>query len=232
MKRSAQLEMMDLPGQPRELLIGDLRNLRVINHYLGGWRNVLQGLADALDRGAKREFTLLDIGTGSADIPATIVTWARRRKLFAHISCLEREPVTVEQAADQTRAFAEIEIVRGDALSPPFHPASFDYVLASQLLHHFPDDQIVTLLRTWATLARRAVIISDLVRHPLAYYGISLATQAFTRNVMTRTDGPLSVRRAMTINEWCGVFRDADVGPFSVKWAIPFRMRGLIWTNN
>jgi SAM-dependent methyltransferase len=231
-KRSAQLEMMDLPDQPRELLIGDLRNLRVINHYLGGRRNVLRGLADALNRETKREFTLLDVGTGSGDIPAVIVSWARQRKLFAHISCLEREPVTVEQAADQTRAFAEIEIVRGDALSPPFRPASFDYVLASQLLHHFPDEQIVNLLRTWAALARRAVMISDLVRHPLAYYGIRLATRALTRNIMTRTDGPLSVRRALTIDEWCGVFSKADIGPFSVKWTMPFRMRGLIWTNN
>jgi SAM-dependent methyltransferase len=231
-KRSAELEMMDLPDQPRELLIGDLRNLRLINHYLGGQRNVLHGLADALSGERKREFTLLDVGTGSADIPAIIVTWARRRDLFAQISCLEREPITAEHAADQTRAFPEIEIVRGDALSPPFRPASFDYVLASQLLHHFPDEQIVTLLRIWKALARRAVIISDLVRHPLAYYGIRLATQALTRNIMTRTDGPLSVRRALTIDEWCGVFRDADVGPFSVKWAMPFRMRGLIWTTD
>lgn len=232
MKRSADPEMMDLPNQPRELLIGDLRNLRAINRYLGGQRNVLQALAGALLRQSQREFALLDVGTGSADIPARIATWARRRKLIARISCLERDPITVEQAADQARAIPEIKVVRGDALSPPFRPASFDYVLASQLLHHFPNEQIVTLLKIWARLARRAVIVSDLVRHPLAYHGIRLLTRSLTRNIMTRTDAPLSVRRALTMEEWRSVFRAADVGQFSVRGVLPFRMRGLIWLRN
>ena len=45
MRRSAEPEMMDLPNQPRELLTEDLRNLRLINRYLGCHRNVLRGLA-------------------------------------------------------------------------------------------------------------------------------------------------------------------------------------------
>lgn len=228
MKRSAELEMMDLPDQPRALLVGDLHNLRVINRYLGCYRNVLLGLAGALGEQRAREFTLLDVGTGSADIPTTIVGWARRRNMEARISCLEREPVTVEQAAARTRRFGEITIVRGDAARPPFGAASFDFVLASQLLHHFPTEQIVTLLRTWAGLARRAVIVSDLVRHPLAYLGIRLLTRGLTRNAMTRFDAPLSVRRALTMQEWRAVIRSADVGSFRLQRALPFRMRALI----
>ena len=44
MKRSTEKEMMDLPGNPRELLVEDLRNLRIINRYLGGYRGVIKGL--------------------------------------------------------------------------------------------------------------------------------------------------------------------------------------------
>ena len=229
MKRSTELEMMDLPGQPSELLIDDLRNLRVINRYLGCYRNVLRGLAGALRGRSTRQFTLLDVGTGSADVPAIIVGWARRRNLAARISCLEREAIMVDQAAAQTRNLGEITIVRGDAARPPFGAASFDFVLASQFLHHFPTEQIVTLLRTWAGLARRAVIVSDLVRHPLAYHGIRLLTKGLTRNIMTRTDAPLSVWRSLTIEEWRDVFRRADVGRFHLERALPFRMRALVW---
>jgi ubiquinone/menaquinone biosynthesis C-methylase UbiE len=192
----------------------------------------LRALADELNGQSLRGFSLLDVGTGNGDIPATIARWARRRNLAARISCLEHEAVTVEAAADQTRAFSEIKLVRGDASRPPFAPASFDFVLASQLLHHFADEQMVTLLRTWARLARRAIIVSDLVRHPLAYHGIRLLTKAFTRNIMTRTDAPLSVRRALTIEEWRAVLREANVGRFRVDWALPFRMRALIWLRN
>jgi ubiquinone/menaquinone biosynthesis C-methylase UbiE len=223
--------MMDLP-QPRELLIEDLRNLRAINRYLGAHRNVLRGLAQALNGRSEREFTLLDVGTGNADIAAMIVRWARRRRLAARVSCLDREAATLQEAADQTRAFSEINLVRGDALRPPFGPASFDFILVSQLLHHFGNEQIVSLIRTWARLARRAIIVSDLVRHPFAYHGIRLLTKAFTRNIMTRTDAPLSVRRALTIEEWRAVLREANVGRFRVDWALPFRMRALIWLRN
>ena len=228
MKRSAEPEMMDLPGQPRELLTGDLRNLRLINRYLGCHRNVLRGLARLVSSNKLRAFTLLDIGTGSADIPQVIVRWARANHIRARILAIERDPVGVEEAAEQTRKFPEITVIRADGISPPFGAASFDFVLASQLLHHFSDAQILAALRTWARLARGAIIVNDLVRHPLAYQGIRLVTQTFTRNEMTRIDGPRSVQRACTMSEWRELFRRANIGKFSLQWALPFRVLGVI----
>lgn len=232
MKRSAELEMMDFPGQPRELLIDDLRNLRLINRYLGCYRNVESALARLIDGKTTRRFTLLDVGTGSGDIPARIARWARRRQIAAEISALDREIVTVEQAAAQTRGLAEISLLRGDAMNLPFRTASFDYVLASQLLHHFSDEQIIAAIRAWARIARRAVIVNDLVRHPLAYHGIRLLAKSFTRNAMTLTDAPLSVQRALTVDEWRALFRRADVGEFEVIPAMPYRVLGLIWPGS
>jgi SAM-dependent methyltransferase len=228
MKRSTEKEMMDLPCQPKELLAGDLRNLRIINRYLGGYRNVLRGLARLVNEQKLDRFTLLDVGTGSGDIPTVIARWARRRQIAARISGLEREAATVEEAVDQTRSFPEITILRGDAMAPPFGAGSFDFVLTSQLLHHFKDEQIIALLRTWARLARRGIIVSDLVRHPVAYHGIRLLTKGFTRNIMTRTDAPLSVQRACTISEWRELLRQADVGRLRVQWMFPFRVLGLV----
>jgi len=229
MKRSYEKEMMDLPGQPRELLEDDLRNLRMINRRLGNYHSVVRGLNAWVGSQKIDRFSLLDVGTGSGDIPAVIARWARRKGIAAAISALEPEPVTVAQAAFQTRAFAEITVVRGDGMAPPFRAASFDVVLASQLLHHFSEENIVLLLRTWSKVARRAIIVSDLVRHPLAYYGIHLLTKLFTRNAMTRTDAPLSVARAFTLAEWRALLRQADVGPFKIFSAFPFRVMALIF---
>jgi SAM-dependent methyltransferase len=228
MNRSAELEMMDLPGQPRELLAGNLRDLRILNRYLGSYRSVLGGLTRLLREQNLRSFTLLDIGTGSADVPAAIAQWARRRNIAARINAVERDSITVEQAMGHTKSLREITIVRGDALAPPFRSGSFDFILASQLLHHFPDEQIIALLRTWARLARRAIIVSDLLRHPLAYHGIRLLTRGFTRNPMTRVDAPLSVRRACTLAEWGELIRRADIGTFRIQRVFPFRVLGVI----
>jgi SAM-dependent methyltransferase len=228
MRRSAEPELMDLPGQPSELLIDDLRNLRLINQYLGCYRNVLRGVARLVDAAQLRSFTLLDVGTASGDIPKTIIGWARRRRIAARVSALERDSLSVGQAAEQTYGFREISLLRGDGMMPPFRSKSFDFVLASQLLHHFNNDEIIAALRIWARIARCAIIISDLVRHPIAYHGIRLLTKGLTQNPMTRTDAPRSVQRACTIAEWRELFRRADIGNVRVEWAMPFRMLAVI----
>lgn len=232
MKRSLEKEMMDLPGQPRELLADDLRNLRMLNRYLGNYSNILMGLGGILSARKAERFSLLDVGTGSADIPVVLVRWAHANCVHPQIIAMEYEAISVEEAAVQTRGMAGITLLRADGAAPPFRPASFDYVLASQFLHHFSEEKIVALLRTWAPLARRAIVVSDLVRHRLPYYGIRLLTTVLTRNAMTRVDAPLSVRRAYTMAEWRDIFRCADVGSFQLRWAFPFRMFALISRKN
>jgi SAM-dependent methyltransferase len=279
--------MMDSPGQPRELLEEDLANLRAFNRYLGGHRSVLRGVARVVREQRLAGFSLLDVGTGSGDVPARIADWARRFGVKASIVALEPEPVTARVAATLTnplvvsrscekigrcpstgsgrtarypnfhmrhpfvvrlsnheRIFSQlpllrrvkegdfgrsqISVVRGDGYAPPFRGVSFDFVLASQLLHHFSEEKIVTLLRTWSQLARRAIIVSDLIRHPVAYHGIRLLTKVCTRNAMTRTDAPLSVRRAFTMAEWSELCRRADVGRFQISSVFPYRMLAII----
>jgi ubiquinone/menaquinone biosynthesis C-methylase UbiE len=222
-KRSTAREMMDSPNNPRELLEDDLRNLRIINRYLGNYRAVLGSLARLIEEHRLQRFSLLDVGTGSADIPALIASWARRRHLTTQLIGLDPETVTLQAAVSQTRDYPEIALIRGDGRALPLAPDSVDFVLSSQMLHHFSEDDIVNMLRGWSRVARRAIIVCDLVRHPLAYYGIRLVTRAFTRNIMTRTDGPLSVQRAFTLDEWRELFERAGIGPFRVFPKFPFR---------
>jgi SAM-dependent methyltransferase len=228
MKRSTEKEMMDLPGNPKALLVEDLRNLCIINRYLGGYRGVMKGLKRLVRKDRMSRFSLLDVGTGSADIPKVIVQWARDRGIQARVVALEPEPVTAEEAAHQTEHWPEITVIRADGMAPPFQAASFDFVLSSQMLHHFPEEKIIVLLKTWSGFARKAILVSDLVRDPLAYYGIRLITHLFTRNEMTRFDGPLSVRRALTLNEWRELFQEAAVGPFRLVPIFPYRQMTVI----
>jgi len=187
----------------------------------------LRGLARLQGEHESRHFSLLDVGTGSGDIPVRLVRWAEDRQLSTQIIALEYQAVSIAQAALQTHGSDGIFLIRGDGATPPFRPASVDYVLASQFLNHFSEEAIIALLRSWAGLARRAIIISDLVRHPFAYYGIRLLTRLCTRNVMTRVDAPLSVTRAFTMGEWREIFQRADIGAFDVRWAFPFRMLAI-----
>ncbi len=224
MKRSRDKEMMDLPGNADSLLEEDLTNLRTINRYLGAYRGVLSCL-DQLVKGERAgTVTLLDVGTGCGDIPVALVRWAKQKGISIRAVGLESNPVTVRLAKTQTKDIPEISIVMGDAFSPPFTPCSFDFVFSSQVLHHFSEPEIILLLRTWSKLARRGILVSDLIRHPIAYIGIRLLTRLFTRNPMTRMDAPLSVRRAFTMREWRDLFNQATVGPVMLRQFFPFRV--------
>lgn len=216
--------MMDLPGNPADLLEEDLSHLRTINRCLGNYRGVLRCLERIVNQQETIGFSLLDVGTGSGDIPVAIVRWAKRKGISLRVVGVELDPVTAAVARRRTRDFPEISIVRGDALYPPFSTSSFDFVLSSQLLHHFSQEEVVALLKRWSRLARRGVLVSDLIRHPLAYYGIWLLTRLFTRNEMTRTDAPLSVRRAFTLAEWRELFRQTGIGEFYLFPVFPFRL--------
>jgi len=227
-KRSYEKEMMDRTGNSPDLLAGDLRNLRRLNRYLGGSRTVLLALQRALGREPVKCISVLDVGTGSADIPAAICAWAKRRDVAAQIVGVEAESITARIAAHQNKRMADIKIIQGDAGAPPFAPGSFDFVVASQFLHHFSEAKIVDLLRQWAGLARRGIIISDLVRHPVAYHGIRLLTRVTTRNLMTLVDAPLSVRRAFTLIEWRKLLRQADIGTVEMFSVFPFRVAAAV----
>ena len=219
---------MDLPGNSPAVLEEDLQNLRILNRYLGGYRCIRKGLEHVLRERKTAEISLLDVGTGSGDIPAAIVRWARAKGLDVRIVALEPDPFTAHVAFSRSRRLPEISVVRGDARQPPFPPFSFDCVLASQLLHHFPEDGIVSLLKTWSKLARHAIIVGDLVRHPIAYYGIRWITRLWTRNPMTLTDAPLSVKRAFTLSEWRELFHQAAIGKFQITPIFPYRIMGRV----
>lgn len=228
MKRSYEKEMMDMAGNSPDLLAGDLRNLRRLNQYLCGSRSVILALQRALGCEPLKQFSLLDVGTGSADIPSAIFAWAKRRNVAARVVGVEADSITARIAAHQNKQLADVKIIQGDAGAPPFSPGSFDFVVASQFLHHFSEAKIVDLLRQWAQLARRGMIISDLVRHPVAYHGIRLLTQLTTRNLMTLIDAPLSVRRAFTFSEWRELLRQADIGTVEMFSVFPFRVAAAV----
>jgi SAM-dependent methyltransferase len=227
-KRSYQEEIMDAPVSDPAMLIDDLRNLRYMNRFLGGSRGLLYGLKRFLRDEKLTSFSLLDVGTGSGDIPAAITRWSRNRDMKPRIIALEAQPIIASVAAAQTLNFSEISVIQSDAAAPPFRPSSFDIVTASQFLHHFTEDKIITLLHRWAILARRAIIISDLIRHPAAYYGIYALTRLCTRNVMTINDAALSVQRALTLREWRKLFKKASVGRVHIRAIAPFRMSAVI----
>jgi ubiquinone/menaquinone biosynthesis C-methylase UbiE len=180
-------------------LRGSLRFIRLINGLLGYRRAILKHL-DRLRAAwpAGRPITMLDLATGSADIPRAILAWADRRGVDVRITAVERHPVT---AAEARRGSSDprLRVVRADVFDLPFPPGSFDYVLTSMFLHHLDDAQVVVVLAAMNRLARRGVIVSDLLRHRRAYAWIRLLT--LWASAMVKHDAAASVAQAFRRDE-------------------------------
>jgi SAM-dependent methyltransferase len=210
-------ELMDLPPEAygADELAGSLADLRVVNRYLGDQRALLKHLF-ALNAGAAA-FSVLDIATGSADLPIAIADRARKKGIEVAITAVDINEQTVEVARKRTANYPEIAVQVVDGLSLPFPDKSFDFVLCCKTTHHLTDEDVVRLLKEMFRVARRGYLVIDLRRSWIAYALIILLTRIFTRNRLTRYDGPLSVLKAFTPRELAELASRAGASDFTVS---------------
>jgi len=214
-KRTAP-EFMDLvhDAYDLEVLEGSLADIRVVNRYLGDQRALLKHLS--LKTAGMGTCSILDIATGSADLPVAIADWAAKTGMRANITGVDINEHTIGIARTQTAGYCGIKLEVADALSLPYPDRSFDFVICSKTTHHLDDQDVVRLIREMLRVARRGYIIMDLRRSWIAWALITLLTRLFTRNRMTRHDGPLSVLKSFTPIELAAFASSAGASDFTV----------------
>jgi SAM-dependent methyltransferase len=197
--RRRQAEWMDEPHADPDQLRRSLAFIRRVNTLLGYTRATLHHL-DRFSRtwNPGERIRIIDLATGSADIPLAILRWADRKRFDIEIVGVDRHPVTAAAAATASRD-PRLHIVQADVFDLPFEPRSFDYALTAMFLHHLDDDQVVTVLRTMDTLARRGLIVADLLRRYRAYAWITLLTAL--ANPIVRHDAKVSVAQSFSKQE-------------------------------
>lgn len=194
-KRIIEPELMD--HVPPEQARPTLSDLVRINRRFGGHSVIRKTLAQVA--GDNAAFTLLDVGAASGDTAGLI------RDLYprASVTNLDQNFINLE-AAPPPKVIA-------DAFALPFSSETFDYVLSSLFLHHFSDEQVVALLRSFYRIARRAVLICDLERHAVPYYFLPLTRGLFGWKGMTVSDGRISIRAGFRLRELLELSRRAGI---------------------
>jgi ubiquinone/menaquinone biosynthesis C-methylase UbiE len=105
----------------------------------------------------------------------------------------------------------------------PFASGSFDVAICSLLLHHLSPADAVTTLAEMRRVARRGLIVNDLMRTWFGYLGAVALSRAFTTNPLTRHDAPLSVQRAYTTEEMAQLAREAGLGAVTFFKSLGYR---------
>lgn len=219
---------MDLADHGPGELAANLRDIRRVNRLLGGTATVLRHLPGLLDAApVDRPVTVLDLATGSADIPVAISRWARRRGRAVAITASDSSDAMLAVAAGHVAGDPAITLARHDARDVPLPDRSVDVVVCSLSLHHFPPDEAARVLREMDRLARVGFILNDLRRGRLGFAAAWAASRLTTRNRLTRNDAPLSVLRAYTPAELADLLRRAEVGGATITTHPWFRMAAV-----
>jgi len=220
----AVLEMMDRPQPVSAELERDLERIRQLNRWFGSYRLVL----GFMERWIKPvdQIRIIDLATGSGDIPRLIVNHARKIGAKVQIDALDRQSATLEIAKKLSGGYEEISYIDANILE--WDPAeAYDIVLCTLALHHFCEQDAVRLLRRCRELSRRCVLVSDLRRGFFLKAGVYLLTALIFREPMTRYDARLSAKRAFSFTEMDNLARQAGWENFDQK---KFRFaRQAIW---
>lgn len=206
-----------------------LSNLRVVNRFLGGYAASLSVLGPYLTRIGRRPIRVLDVGTGRADFPEYLVTWAAARGLDVRVTAIDANPAVLAYAGPvldrrlPPRLRARVELVEADALALPFEEGAFDVSLASLFLHHLDDAAAVRLLREMQRVSRDGLLVNDLHRHPVAYYSIRALAGLLPTSPMFAHDAPVSVLRAFQRPELVAFAQRAGLRGARLRWRWAFR---------
>jgi SAM-dependent methyltransferase len=190
---------MDSPDVDSAELARSLADLRAVNRWLGGRRSALRLVLRLARRVPGRPVRVLDVGTGSADLPLELTRAARLERLPLRVTGLDVHPTTVSAAKAATVVDPDVEIIEGDALALPFPAGDFDIAICNTILHHFETRAVAAVLSEMDRVSRWGIVVTDLARSKPALIGANLlAATVWRAHPITRHDGPVSVRAAFT----------------------------------
>jgi 2-polyprenyl-3-methyl-5-hydroxy-6-metoxy-1,4-benzoquinol methylase len=220
--RDRQPELMDDPALDPAEHRRALAGLARINRWSGSARLLWPPVRD-LARRLGRPLRLLDVATGSGDIPLAVWKLARDAGLPLDITALDLSPIAIETAARSAATLgATVRFAVADALADPL-PGGFDVVTCSLFLHHLDEPDAVKLLAKMAA-AGNVVLVNDLTRSRLNYGLVWLAARLFSRSPVVHADGPLSIRGAFTVAEMQRMADEAGMSGADVRAKFPCRM--------
>ncbi len=215
--KSQALEYFDGPAQDPVEFAGLLGALRRINRWYGGHGLILRYLNRFAELLPHRPLMILDVATGSADVPAAIASWARGRHLPVRVVALDINPDILSEARKVVAGLPEVTLTRANAFALPFPDRSADVVVNALTLHHFSFEDAASMLREIDRVARGGFVVNDILRSWPAYVGARFDAAVIERNRLARHDTPISVLRSFTWQEFHDLVRASGLAGVEIR---------------
>lgn len=219
MRRVVIPELLDTDAGTRAEVEASLADLRMVNRWFGGARVMCRLIERVARTTGASELAMLDVAAATGDIASRAQQETAKRGIRLRVTLLDRA----------TSHFGPgLPRVAGDALSLPFADSSFDLVGCSLFTHHLEPDEIVRFVGEGLRVARCAVLINDLRRHPV-HLALTYAGRVLYRSRLTWHDGPVSIRRAYTVGEMRELLAQTAAARVEISHHYLYRMGVIAW---
>ncbi len=229
-QRATDTEFLDQENCDPALAAASYRFMERVNNYFGGVRVVRHFLRREIKQSQFHSpIRILDIGSGSCDIPLALSRWARRRAIPLQITCLEKADSAIDIGRRQLARAGDpaLCLLQEDVFTyQPEQP--YDYALASMCFHHFSNAQILILLQRLRGFVKSSVLINDLRRSSWATWAARFLLAGTASSAGVRHDALLSIQRGFVISELDSVLRQLDAVTVSISPALWFRVAAVI----
>jgi len=212
---------MDSGDYTDDELRGDFNNIRMANRLLRTYDSMIKDIESYRKKYGLEEFSILDVGTGMADIPLELAKHFNENGIKAHIKGIDPNNKAIRMARIFINGQQDIKFEARTIQDFP-SDEKYDFVICNHTLHHIPDGDIVATINKMHSIARYALIISDLYRTGLGLIGASFISK-FIPNRITSNDTPASIRRALSKSELKRLIAESTIRQYRLRYAFPYR---------
>lgn len=231
-KRSDAPEIMDDFDMEGEVLRDALDKIASINRMLGGNKVTLEGLLLLLKNTKPGvELRILDVGCGNGDMLRALADYGLKQGLRFLLTGIDANKFTLQYASDLSASYPNISYFCADIFEEIKQAERYDVILCTLTLHHFKDQEIITLLSGFCAKADLGIVINDLHRSALAYRLFQLLCLVFRLNKMSREDGLVSILRGFKREDLLSYARQLNLRDFVLRWSWAFRYQWIIKTR-
>ena len=220
MQRVSTPEILDSDNCPKQEVEASLQDLCRINRWFGGvdtTRKLIERVASAT---GEKKFSLLEVAAGYGEVPRQAGEQLLKKGIKLEITDLDRVPTHLQRSH---------RVLVADALALPFADNTFDLVSCSLFAHHLEPGELARFGEEACRVSRSAVLINDLVRHPL-HLALVYAGFPLMRSYISRRDGVASVRRAYEPEEMHAILCSSQCcQKIEITRHYLFRMGVIVW---
>ena len=214
-----------------------LRDLGRVNRWFGGVTTTQKMVERVAQISGVRHFSLLEVASGSGEVPETVRQRLARRGIALDVTLLDRAWSHLPSGNRAGGNHAGRNHLSGshgvvaDTLALPFGDGAFDLVSCNLFAHHLNAQQLAQFVREGLRVSRKSLLINDLIRHPL-HVVLAFAGFPLMRSRVAWLDGLTSVRRAYVPDEIRSLLASAfsqAAAQVEISRNYLFRMGVIVW---